>query len=66
MWTLLQEVYKVSKKEKLKQIKEAQQKFLEQEEAARPLNPNYRKGRRTNSQIFAGVTVHNRKSLADY
>lgn len=56
----------MNKKEKLKQIKEEQKRFIEQEEASRPLNPNYKKGRRSASEIFAGVTRHNKKSLADY
>lgn len=56
----------ISKKEKLKQIKEEQKRFLEAEEATRPNNPNYKKGRRSASEIFAGVTRSNKKSLADY
>jgi hypothetical protein len=56
----------ISKKEKLKQIKEAQKKFIEDEDANRSTNPNYKKGRRSLSQMFQGVTRHNPKSLADY
>lgn len=56
----------ITKKEKMKQIKEAQKQFIEAEELARPLNPNYKKGKRSASEIFAGITRHNRKSLADY
>lgn len=55
-----------TKKEKLKQIKEAQKRFIELEDAARPLNPNYKKGRRSHSDIFAGVTRNNKRSIADY
>jgi hypothetical protein len=62
----LRGVFMITKKEKLKQLKEAQRKFIEAEEAARPDNPNYKKGRRSASEIFAGITRHNRKSLADY
>jgi hypothetical protein len=58
--------FMITKKEKLKQLKEEQRKFIESEEAARPDNPNYKKGRRSASEIFAGITRHNRKSLADY
>lgn len=56
----------MTKKEKLRQIKEAQKRFAEAEEASRPLNPNYKKGRRSHSEIFAGVTRNNKRSLADY
>ena len=62
----LKRVFMITKKEKLKQLKEEQRKFIESEEAARPDNPNYKKGRRSASEIFAGITRHNRKSLADY
>ena len=58
--------FMITKKEKMKQIKEAQKQFIEAEELARPLNPNYKKGKRSASEIFAGITRHNRKSLADY
>ena len=56
----------MTKREKLKQIKEEQKRFIDQEEAARPDNPNYKKGRRSYAEIFAGVTRSNKKSLADY
>ena len=56
----------ITKKEKMKQIKEAQKRFIETEEASRPINPNHKKGRRSNSEIFAGVTRNNKRSLADY
>jgi hypothetical protein len=56
----------MTKKEKMKQIKEAQKLAIAADEAARPLNPNYKKGRRTNSDIFNGVTRNNKRSLADY
>lgn len=56
----------MTKKEKMKQIKEAQKRFVETEEASRPLNPNYKKGRRSHSEIFAGITRNNKRSLADY
>jgi hypothetical protein len=62
----LKGVFMITKKEKLKQIKEAQRKFIKDQEAARPDNPNYKKGRPSASEIFAGITRHNRKSLADY
>ena len=58
--------FMITKKEKMKQIKEAQKLAIAIDEATRPLNPNYKKGRRSASEIFAGVTRHNRKSLADY
>ena len=58
--------FMATKKEQLKQIKEEQKRFIEAEEAARPLNPNYKRGRRSASEIFAGVTRSNKKSLADY
>lgn len=58
--------FMTTKKELMKQIKEAQKRFIEQEEAARPDNPNHKKGRRSTSEIFAGITRHNKKSLADY
>ena len=56
----------MTKKEKMKQIKESQKLAIAADEAARPLNPNYKKGRRTNSDIFNGVTRNNKRSLADY
>ena len=56
----------ITKKEKMKQIKEAQKLAIAADEAARPLNPNHKKGRRSNSEIFAGVTRNNKRSLADY
>lgn len=56
----------MNKKEKMKQIKEEQKRFIDHEESLRQDNPNYKKGKRTMSEIFAGVTRHNKKSLADY
>lgn len=55
-----------SKKEVLKQLKEAQKKFIEDQEATRPDNPHHKKGRRSFFEMYHGITRHNKKSLADY
>jgi hypothetical protein len=55
-----------TKREKMRQIKAAQKLALKLEEENRPLNPNYKKGRRTYSEIFAGINTKSKKSTADY
>ena len=58
--------FMTSKKEVLKQLKEAQKKFIEDQEATRPDNPHHKKGRRSFFEMYHGITRHNKKSLADY